>query len=209
MSPLPTTGTGTAATTDADRVPVGGEAIARIARAAVHEQRIGAAIDRGLRLLDHVAHLVVPAEPQLHGHRNLGHRLLHRFGDAADALRLAAERRADALVREVIDRAAAIEIDEVGAARFDERRGPADLFGIGAGQLHAEERLAFELADQRELALAALLQPPRHRHLADRHARAQLDAQAGDREDWSLWSSAPSPRRRSALREDSPSILRF
>ena len=35
-----------------DRVPVRREAIARIARAAVHEQRIGAAIDGGLRLLD-------------------------------------------------------------------------------------------------------------------------------------------------------------
>ena len=104
-------------------------------------------------------------------------RLLHRFGDAADALRLAAERRADAFVREVIDRAAAVQIDEIGAARFDERRGPANLFRIGARQLHAEKRLALELANQRELALAPLLQPPRHRHLADRHARAQLDAQ--------------------------------
>ena len=129
----------------------------------------------------HVAHLVVPAEPQLDGHRNRRDGLLHRLGDAADARRLAAERRADALVREVIDRTAAVEVDEIGAARFDERRGPANLFRIGAGQLHAEERLAFELANQRELALLALLQPPRHRHLADRHARAQLDAQAAIR----------------------------
>ena len=36
----------------ADRVPVGREAIARVARAAVHEQRVGAAVDRGLRLLE-------------------------------------------------------------------------------------------------------------------------------------------------------------
>ena len=109
---------------------------------------------------------------------NVRHRLLHRFDDAADAGGLAAERGADALVREVIDRAAAVQVDEIGAARFDERRGPAELLGIGAGQLHAEERLALELANQRELALAALLEPPRHRHLADRDARAELDAQA-------------------------------
>ena len=121
----------------------------------------------------------------------LRHRLLHRFGDAADALRLTAERRANALVREVIDRTAAVEIDEVGATRFNQRGGPADLLGIRAGQLHAKEGLAFELSNQRKLALAALLQPSRHRHLADRHPRAQFHAQDGDREGWSLWSSAP------------------
>ena len=113
-----------------DRVPVGGEAIARIARAAVNEQRVGAAVDGGLS----------PARSRCASRRSIPaaaspspesrDRFLHRLGDAADALRLAAERRADALVREVIDRAAAIEIDEVGAARFDQRRGPADLSGL-------------------------------------------------------------------------------
>ena len=160
-----------------DRVPVRGEAIPRIARAAVDEQRVGAAIDRSLRLLDHIAHLVVPAEAQLDGDRNRRHRLLHGFGDAADALRLSAERGADSLVREVIDRAAAVEIDEIRTARLDQRRRPADLLRIGAGELDAEERLAFELSNQRELALAALLQPSGHGHLADRDARAELDAQ--------------------------------
>jgi len=62
------------------------------------------------------------------------------------------------------------------AARLDQGRRPADLLRVRASQLHAEERLAFELPDQGELALAALRQPARHRHLADRDARAQLDA---------------------------------
>ena len=100
------------------------------------------------------------------------------FDDAADAGGLAAERGADALAREVIDRAAAVQVDEIDAARLDQRGGPAELLGIGAGQLHAEERLALELPDQRELALAALFEPARHGHLADRDARAELDAQA-------------------------------
>jgi hypothetical protein len=125
--------------------------------------------------------LIVPSKTQLHRHRNLRHRLLHCFRDAPNALRLPAERRADAFMREVVDGAAAIQIDEIGAARFDERSGPADLLGVGARQLHAEKRLALEFADQRELALAALLQPARHSHFADRHARAELDAQASIR----------------------------
>ena len=93
------------------------------------------------------------------------------------AIGLAAERRAEAHAREVIDRAAEIEIDEIGAARFDERRGPRHLVRLVAGELHAEARLVRRAADQRELAAPALLQPPRDDHLADEHARAELDAQ--------------------------------
>jgi hypothetical protein len=44
------------------------------------------------------------------------HRLLHGFDDAADAPGLAAEGGADAFAREVIDRAAAIQIDEIDAS---------------------------------------------------------------------------------------------
>jgi hypothetical protein len=98
-----------------------------------------------LRLFNHIAHLVVPTQAELHGHRNLRHRPSSSPRDAANALRLAAERRADALVREVVDRTAAIEIDEIGASRLDERGRPSNFLRVGAGQLHAEEWLASNL----------------------------------------------------------------
>jgi hypothetical protein len=105
------------------------------------------------------------------------HGLLHCFGDAADALRLPSERGADPLVREVIDRAAAVEIDQVGAARFDQRCRPADLLRIRTRELDAEEGLTLEFPNQRELAFLSLLQAASHGHLADRDARPELDAQ--------------------------------
>ena len=194
MSPLPTTGTGTAATTSRSRpsrrrTDSGRCACGRARTAHPRRRRPRPAPGRcTLRISSFQPSRSFTVTGML------AHGLLHRFDDAADARGLAAERGADALAREVIDRAAAIEVDEIRAARFDERRRPADLLRIGAGQLHAEERLALELANQRELALAALFQPPRHGHLADRDARAKLDAQAGDREGSSPWSSAPSPR---------------
>ena len=90
---------------------------------------------------------------------------------------LAAERGAEAHAREVIDRAAEVEVDEVRAARFDERGGPRHLVGLVAGELHAEARLVRRAADQREFAAPPLLQPPRDDHLADEHAGPELDAE--------------------------------
>ena len=55
--------------------------------------------------------------------------------------RMASNRRAEAHSREVIDRAAEVDVDEIRAARFDQRRGPADFVGLVAGELHAETRL--------------------------------------------------------------------
>ena len=76
----------------------------------------------------------------------------HRLDDAAHARRLAAERGAEAHAGEVIDRAAEIEIDEVRAACFDERRGPRHFLRLVAGELDAEARLFRRAADERELA---------------------------------------------------------
>ena len=95
-----------------------------------------------------------------------------------DAGRLTGKRRAHSLAGEVVDRASEVDVHEVGAARLDERGGPGHLLGVRAGQLHAEAGLAFESTDEREFAGALLLEPPRHRHLADEHARSQLDGEA-------------------------------
>ena len=159
-----------------DGVPVGRMTVPRFARAAVHGDRGRAGVDGRAREIEKVARVGVPAEANLDGDGHL-HGRAHRFDDEPYAIRLAAERRAEAHPREVIDRAAEIQIDAVGAARFDERRGPRHLLGPIAGELHAEARLVVGPSNQRELAAAPLLQPARHDHLAHEHARAQLDAQ--------------------------------
>ena len=77
----------------------------------------------------------------------------------------------------MIDRAAEVHVDEIRAARFDERGGPAHLLRVGARELHGEARLVRRPPDQRELRPALLLEPPGYRHLAHRDARAELDAE--------------------------------
>ena len=162
----------------ADGVPVGRAAIPGVAGAPVDEDRLRAAIDRRARQIHVVAHLVVPAKPDLHGHRHPGDRLCHRVDDAANPRGLAAECRAHALPGEVVDRTAEVDVHEVGAARLDQGGSPGHLLGVGAGQLHAEAGLALEAPDQRELADSALFEPARDRHLADEHPRAEFDGQA-------------------------------
>ena len=93
------------------------------------------------------------------------------------ASRLPPERGAKALAREVIDRASQVDVHEIRTARFNECRRPGHFVGVVAGELDTEERLLRGPPDQRELAPPALFQLPRHRHLAHRHARAELDAQ--------------------------------
>src|SRR4029079_19179759 len=65
----------------------------------------------------------------------------HRFAVAAHAIWLTRERGAQAFAREMVDGTAEIEIDEIRAARFDERRGPRELIGTVASELDAEARL--------------------------------------------------------------------
>ena len=55
----------------ADGVPVGVLAVTRVAGAAVHDDGVRAAVDRGLGLIEVVARLLVPPEPDLGGDRDL------------------------------------------------------------------------------------------------------------------------------------------
>ena len=142
----------------------------------MHGDRGRAGVDGRAREIEKVARVGGPAEANLDGDRHL-HGRDHRFDVEPYAIRLASERGAEAHPREMIDRAAEIQIDRVGAARFDERRGPRHLIGPIAGKLHDEARLIVGPSNERELAAAPLLQPARHDHLAHEHARAQLDAQ--------------------------------
>ena len=144
----------------------------------MHGQRIRAAVGDRPRLVEHVAPPFVPAEANFGGHGHRANRLLHRLHQPALPAGLPAERRANPLVREVVDRAAAVEINEIGAARRRERGRPGQFLAVGASQLDAEAGLTVEAPNQRELALTPLLQAPRHRHLADGDPRAELHAQA-------------------------------
>ena len=101
-----------------------------------------------------------------------------------------AERRAEAHAGEVIDRAAEVQVHEVRAARFDQRRRPRHLVRLVAGELDAEARLVRRAPDQRKLAAPPLLQPPRHDHLADEDPRAQLDRRAAGTAGSTPWSWA-------------------
>ena len=111
----------------ADRIPVGGEPVAGVSRAAVDEDRVGAAVHGGLRLLQVVAILVVPSEADLRGDGDASDGPLHRLDEAADAIGMPSDRRAESLSREVIDRAAEVDVDEIRAAGLDQRRRPRRL----------------------------------------------------------------------------------
>ena len=156
-----------------DRVPVGRVAVPRFARAAVHGERRGAAVHRRAGEIEIVPRRGVPPEPDLHGHRHL-HRGPQRFDDAPYAAGLARQRRAQAHAREVIDRTAEIDVDEVGAARFRKGRGPGEFIGLVAGELDAEAGLVRRPTNEGELAAAPLAQPAGDHHLADEHARTQF-----------------------------------
>ena len=118
----------------------------------------------------------VPAEADLDGHRHRDGRS-HGLDDAADAARLASERRAETHAREVIDRAPEIQIDEVGTAGFHQRGRPRHLVRLVAGQLDAETGLAGGTPNEGELAAPPLLEAAGHDHFTDQDARAEFDAQ--------------------------------
>jgi hypothetical protein len=97
----------------ADGIPVGRRAVPRVPGAAVNRQRIRAAVGDGARLIQRVPPVVVPAKPDLRGDGNAADRPLHRLDEATLPARLTAQRGAESLVREMIDRAAAVEVDEL------------------------------------------------------------------------------------------------
>src|SRR5262245_39762699 len=123
--------------------------IPSLARAAVDGDPACPAIDDSAREIEKVLLLGSPPEPNLDGHRNFDGRA-HGFDDAPDAIGLAGECRAEALACEVIDRAAKVEIDEVGAASFDECCSPRELVWPIAGELDGEARLVRRPPDERE-----------------------------------------------------------
>src|SRR4029079_15085083 len=87
------------------------------------------------------------------------------------------QRGAHTFPREVVDRAPEFEIDKIRTARFDQRGGPREFAWICPRELYAEARFLGRSPDQRELTLTLLFETPREGHLADGHARSQLDTQ--------------------------------
>jgi hypothetical protein len=160
----------------ADDVPVGGAAVALLAGAAVDRDRRGAVLLARLRDLRDVLLVLFPAEPQLDGDGHL-HRLRHGRHQTAEPRGLAQQARAQPTARDLVDRAAAVEVHEVRAARLGEPRALGEAVGLVVGELDAEERLVGMALEQREFGRAAAQQLAHHGHLPERHPRAELHAQ--------------------------------
>ena len=119
MSPLPITGTPRSAATLPDQVPVRRLAVALLAGAPVDRDRVGPALLAGPRHVRDVDLVLVPAGPQLDRHRD-GDGALHRRHEPAERGGLAQQARPEAPARDLVDRAAAVEVHEARPARLGE-----------------------------------------------------------------------------------------
>ena len=98
-----------------DGRPVGRRAIPGAARPAMDDERVGAGVHDGARLVQVVARLVIPSEANLCGDRD-GDGCLDGRHETALPCRLASQRGPEAFVCEVVDGTAAIEIDQASPA---------------------------------------------------------------------------------------------
>ncbi len=185
----------------ADRIPVGRLPVPGVAGPAVDHQRVGPAVDGRARDIEEIAVVVIPPEAELHRDRDADDLALHRLDDSTYPLGLARQRGAHPLPGEVVDRTPEVHVDEVDAAGLDQCGRPAHLFGVGPGELNAEAGLVGAPANQRELRTPPLLEAPRDGHLADGHARPELDAQPAKRQVAALRHRPQNHRTRETLDE--------
>ena len=152
-----------------DEVPVGQAVIRLRGGAAVHGHR------RRARRFDHARqfgriHLaLVPAGAHLHGDGDL-HRLHHRGNDAGGMLGLAHQAAAGVVLRNLRHRASHVDVDDVGAAGFDNLRGGGHVRGIAAEDLNGDRPLLFGELEILERAADAAHERLRRHHLRDHQA---------------------------------------
>ena len=137
MSPLPITGTPALRRDPSDEVPVGRLAVALLAGPPVDRDRVGAALLAGPRHVRHVDLVLVPAGAQLDRHRD-GDGALHGRDEPAELRGLAQQARPQAPARDLVDRAAAVEVHEARPARLREPGALDQGLGPLVGELDAE-----------------------------------------------------------------------
>ena len=133
------------------------------------------------RDLHRVQGTVVPAAADL-DREAAGHGLAQRAEDDGGRQRIAHERGALALGHDLRDRAAHVEIDGVGAGRFQPAGGLGQHVGIGAEELHGQRPLLGQVTRQRGRLVVA------------EHERAGVDLLAGERAGAALATHEPERR---------------
>ena len=120
---------------DAREVHRSAEAL--FARAAMHEDRCHAHVFERAGEVRRGEVLVVPAEAHLGGDGNL-ERIDHAFDQRGRLVQLGHHRRAAAAPRDLVDRAAHVDIHRGNAGGFEIRRGVAHFLGHGPKELHGK-----------------------------------------------------------------------
>jgi transcription elongation factor GreA len=163
MSPEATIGTSTSETSSAVSA-VGCARVHLLGRARVQRER-GCACGDELRPQLETRPRAV-AQSSAHLHRD-GHvdRRRNRLDDPARAQRVLEQRRARARLRHLPDRAAEVDVDQVGARRDDHAGRFTHGRGIGAEQLDGERMLVGGDAEVAERALVAVLDARAADHL--------------------------------------------
>ncbi len=163
-----------------DGLVFGGAAIAVGTRAAMQGQHGDAAVlgDAGDR--ERVLVVAVPAGAELERHRHV-HRSDHRLQDARHQRLVLQQGRAAPAIADLLDRAAHVDVDDLGAALDVVLRAFGQHGRIGAGDLH---RLRLHLAGVVDAARGFFRSPQARigrRHFRHRVAGAEPLAQLAER----------------------------
>ena len=95
-----------------------------------------------------------------------------RLDDAARAIGILEEVRAGARLRDLLHRAAEVDVDDVGSDGLDHARGVRHRSGVGAEELDRERVLVGGDAEVAERLLVAVLDPGAAHHLGAHEAGA-------------------------------------
>ncbi len=163
----------------AHRRPIGAAFVELAARAAMHSHEPYAGPLRPPRQLGRVARKIVPAEPHFQRHWN-AHRGHHGLDQRERMRKIPHQRRSRRAARDVLGRAAHVDVDDAGAGTFRNARAFRHPARLAAGKLHDVQ--------PRPVILDA---PPRHalavgerrarRHFRDHQPRAQPGGHAPER----------------------------
>ena len=162
---------------DAIPVRLAGELLR--ARAPMHRHPGAAALLQEQADLVVVDLVLVPAGADLRGD---GHRAVRDHGrdDAVQQRHVGQQSAAAALLHDLLDRAAEVDVQHVEAAGRQQVRGLRHVTGIGAEDLHADQPLFALGVDQLPGVLAAVGQAAGRGELAEAHVGAEAAADVAE-----------------------------